>query len=83
MEINNRKEGKIKFLPPVKPRYTVVETDGYHDIYDSRKQSFLGEAANSPARFIGPDLHSRQYQSWLSGLRDKTFQMNLDALRGE
>jgi len=83
MQVNNRAEGKIKFLPPVTPRYTVVETDGYHDIYDARKKTVLGEADSSPARYISPDLHSRQYQKWLSELRDKTFQMNLDTLRSK
>jgi hypothetical protein len=83
MEVNNRAEGKVKFLAPVTPRYTVVETEGYHDIYDARKKAFLGEAANSPARFVAPDLHSRKYQSWLSDLRDKAFEMNLSTLRSK
>lgn len=83
MQVNNRKEGKVKFLPPVTPRYTIVETDGVHDIYDSRKKTVLGESTNSPARYVSPDLHSRQYQSWLSGLRDKAFEMNLATLRSK
>lgn len=83
MQINNRKEGKVKFLPPVTPRYTIVESDGAHDIYDARKKTVLGESVGSPARYVSPDLHSRQYQGWLSDLRDKAFQMNLSNLRGE
>lgn len=83
MQVYNRKEDKIKFLPPVTPRYTIVESDGVHDIYDSRKKAVLGEGANSPARYVSPDLHSRQYQSWLSGLRDKAFEMNLATLRSK
>jgi hypothetical protein len=83
MQVYNRKEGKVKFLPPVKPRYTIVESDGAHDIYDSRKKAVLGESVNSPARFLSPDLHTRQYQSWLSGLRDKAFEMNLNTLRNK
>jgi len=81
MQVNNRAEGKIKFLSPKTPRYTVVENEGYHDIYDARKKAFLGESVNSPARFIQPDLHSRKYQSWLSDLRDKAFEMNLATLK--
>jgi hypothetical protein len=83
MQVNNRAEGKVKFLPPKTPRYTIVESDGAHDIYDARKKAVLGESVNSPARFVSPDLHSRQYQGWLSDLRDKAFEMNLNTLRSE
>lgn len=59
--MNDRRSGEIKFLPPVKPRYKVTESDGKKYILDtntgipvSREQVQELSKAKAVKGWVGP-----------------------------